>query len=573
MEDISLRINNFKCFGDDGQGYERILPINLIIGRNNSGKSTLLDIIAYLTSPTNLGHLAHKGKPPQVFLARSLSSRDLEFSLGRILLGREQSTAPGRYVRQWEGKVIVWEVKSNALEFVSMDPPFSSIAPPFGTELLPRLEKQLVERVGNPFGRYEFKRLLADRDVLAEGDAGSPGVLPNGDGTTRTIQHFINKAALPSALVEETLLRDLNTIFQPDGTFTRILVQQLDSGLWEIYLQESGKGSVPLSRSGSGVKTVLLVLAFVHLIPRLEDKPLSQYLFGFEELENNLHPALQRRLLVYLDNLATEKKCTFFLTTHSNVAIDLFANNDNAQIIHVTHNGDCAAVKTIATYGDSRGILDDLDIRASDLLQANGIVWVEGPSDRLYFNRWIELWSNGKIRENAHYQCVPYGGSLLAHLSVDDPEVNVDDLIEILRVNRNATLILDSDRKRGDDPLNATKNRIIEEMERMGGMAWVTNGRTIENYLSVEALSPLYDNGSLPVLRPYQDFPKYLDGIADSAGKKFHRNKVLFARQVLPHITIEQMENRLDLIAQVSEAGKRICAWNGFAPEECNRIA
>ena len=43
----------------------------------------------------------------------------------------------------------------------------------------------------------------------------------------------------------------------------------------------------------------------------------------------------------------------------------------------------------VDTYRDSCHILDDLEARASDLLQANGIVWVEGPSDRIYFKNRI----------------------------------------------------------------------------------------------------------------------------------------------------------------------------------------
>ncbi len=47
----SLKIRNYKCFGDDEQGFEKILPINIIIGKNNSGKSSLIDLIEYLVSP------------------------------------------------------------------------------------------------------------------------------------------------------------------------------------------------------------------------------------------------------------------------------------------------------------------------------------------------------------------------------------------------------------------------------------------------------------------------------------------------------------------------------------------
>jgi len=54
-------------------------------------------------------------------------------------------------------------------------------------------------------------------------------------------------------------------------------------------------------------------------------------------------------------------------------------------------------------------------------------------------------------------------------------------------------LILDSDREQETDPLNTTKDRIIEEIGALGGMAWVTNGRVIENYLPVKALTSRYN--------------------------------------------------------------------------------
>src|SRR5688572_22908675 len=94
-------------------------------------------------------------------------------------------------------------------------------------------------------------------------------------------------------------------------------------------------------------------------------------------------------------------------------------------------------------------------------------------------------------------------------------------------------------------------------------MAWVTTGRTIENYLPGEALSSLYGNDNLPVLGRYEGFAQYLDKVIDGEEKKFLRNKVFFARRVLPHITKEGMEKTLDLMAFASEAGKRIYSWNG----------
>jgi len=36
-EQLSIKVKNFKCFGEQWTGFDKILPINLIIGRNSSG--------------------------------------------------------------------------------------------------------------------------------------------------------------------------------------------------------------------------------------------------------------------------------------------------------------------------------------------------------------------------------------------------------------------------------------------------------------------------------------------------------------------------------------------------------
>lgn len=42
-------------------------------------------------------------------------------------------------------------------------------------------------------------------------------------------------------------------------------------------------------------------------------------------------------------------------------------------------------------YKGGADALDDLGVKASDLLQANGIIWVEGPSDRAYIHLKIRV--------------------------------------------------------------------------------------------------------------------------------------------------------------------------------------
>lgn len=559
LENISLKIKNYKCFGETEYGYDKIMPINLIIGRNNTGKSTLLELVDYVTHPKSLNHLGHKGQVPQVILSDFLTKEELS-----QVFKVNTSGGPIREINhwvfgsRWVGKPITWELQQNKFDFISIDPPL-------GIEYSYEFETTLANIKANPFSKFTFKRLLADRDIFPEVDSNRIELIePNGRGATNAIQRYINQSDRPRELVENDLLKELNDIFEPDGRFTRILVQRLANEQWEIYLEEANKGRIPLSHTGSGLKTILLVLVLINLVPHIEGKPLSDYLFGLEELENNLHPALQRRLLMYLRKKAVEQGCHFFLTTHSNVAIDLFASDNEAQIIHVNHDGKCAYTKRITTYVDNKGILDDLDVRASDLLQANGIVWVEGPSDRLYFNKWMEVWSEGRIKEGAHYQCVFYGGRLLAHLSVDDPDIDPDDAVKILKVNRNAILLLDSDKRNEDDGINSTKQRILNEVEKFGAMGWLTTGKEVENYIPHEAIVKYYDDDNLELIEKFQDFAEYLDNIKSNEGNRFKRGKVIFAERFCKYITKENMKDTLDLATQVEVAYQSIVKWNNI---------
>ncbi|MFM9597423.1 hypothetical protein ACKI1O_49810, partial [Streptomyces scabiei] len=84
------------------------------------------------------------------------------------------------------------------------------------------------------------------------------------------------------------------------------------------------------------------------------------------------------------------------------------------------------------------------------------------PSDRIYLNRWIELWSEGSLREGTHYQIIFYGGRLLSHLSAQSPE-DVASCISILNTNRNAIILIDSDKRSKSTPINETKKRIQNE--------------------------------------------------------------------------------------------------------------
>ena len=232
-------------------------------------------------------------------------------------------------------------------------------------------------------------------------------------------------------------------------------------------------------------------------------------------------------------------------------------------LFYVTHNGEYASAKVVKTYVENRGILDDLDVRASDLLQANGVVWLEGPSDRLYFNRWVELWTEGLLKEGTHYQCVFYGGRLLSHLSARSEEQQ--ETIDILNVNKNALLLIDSDKARQSDSINSTKQRLVNEIEAIEGKVWVTAGREIENYIHREAINTLYGTDNAPQVRRYDKFENYLERFKVGEGKKYQKNKVLYAEEVLPGLTKQSLSNLHDVREKMEMVINEIKKWNSIS--------
>ena len=461
--------------------------------------------------------------------------------------------------KKWIGKTAKWKMGDKNQKILL------EISPPFPKEASAQASRQLESGIVNPLSGKVFRRLFAERSVIPEADSPTLSVVPNGRGLTNTIQCFLNKDSLLSDLVEITLLNELNKILGPDSSFTRILVKQGPSNEWEIFLEESDKGKIRLSHSGSGLKTILLVLAFVHLMPVFEKKILSQYVFAFEELENNLHPALQRRLMLYLREIAEKNGCLFFLTTHSNVAIDFFSTDVMSQILHVTHNGDNAKVSTVKRYQSRKGVLDDLDVRASDLLQSNGVVWVEGPSDRLYFNKWIEVLTNGALREGVHYQCVFYGGRLLSHLVAEPDAQEEQELINILMVNKNVILIMDSDKTNAEASVSKTKLRITEELESIGGLAWITDGREVENYIPMTAFERSFTEDKFTEIGKFDEIESFLRLASVTGYKAICKSKVLFAEKVLPHIDYAGLSANPELCARMSTVIGEIKRWNTIA--------
>lgn len=243
------------------------------------------------------------------------------------------------------------------------------------------------------------------------------------------------------------------------------------------------------------------------------------------------------------------------------MVIDVLSQVDDAQILHITHDGESSRVTAVSTFLDNRSIFQDLGARASDLLQANALVWIEGPSDRIYFNRWIREWTDGALRENVHYTCVYSAGSLLGHYSYEPPKpVEEEELVKALRINPHVIVLVDRDRSSEGDSLKPRANRALDTVGRVGGVAWVTAGREIENYIPADALRQKYGE-SVTIPGMFDDFFTCLRG--PKGGKL---DKVKVASELSSYITRDMISKHLDLPSRLDAVCEKIMLWNGIGP-------
>ncbi|QNK47571.1 AAA family ATPase [Brevibacterium sp. PAMC23299] len=249
-----------------------------------------------------------------------------------------------------------------------------------------------------------------------------------------------------------------------------------------FYIRRGSKEiSASLESLGTGVSQLVMLLSYLYLN---RQKQLNVFI---EEPESNLHPEAVIQLVKIMENNFENHR--FFITTHSSILIDQVKNNWSIQRIyrkdvHASNILPCTEV--LQQYS----LLDELGIRPSQMLQSNTVIWIEGPSDRTYVNKWIK--DNSDLLEGKHYSFLMYGGANLASYDLIDN----DDYINVLRTSRYSIILCDSDKSCEKAELKERVKRLIQrvnETEFDDGRClkdyvhiWVTSGREIENYVPEE---------------------------------------------------------------------------------------
>ncbi|HRN51718.1 MAG TPA: AAA family ATPase [Anaerolineales bacterium] len=479
--------------------------LNVIVGANNSGKSSILQAIHFaIGSMQSLllnGDLAGEGVAsstvnPSQFIYVPSEDPDSLGAGGR--LWADDARAVNIELTLETGEIVLVSVKKGKNRNIVIGVSDKQIARSIGT-----LESPFTIFTPGLAGIAKQEHYLSDGVLLrtiARGDANL--VLRN-----TLLRLWVNR---------EEFLQDLHTIF-PDLELELSFDQATDEYI-HVTVNDGG-GRVPLELAGTGILQTIQILSYIHYY--------RPQVIVLDEPDSHLHPNNQRLLCSLLRRVAQERNIQVILSTHSRHVIDALRHSASflwARSGNIGPNEDGSTLSALLELG----ALDVFE-RIGVGLRACYVLTEDEKADSL----WAILGASGFTREET--EVLPYYGCTTLQ--------NLRPLVEVIRrAKADVRIIVHRDR---DYFTDAEVQEWENEARALRVEPFLTDGVDIESYLlSPEHLSEL--NGvATDRIRGLLD--QATNETADDSIAKYINSRIDIERKAGRHATINHGELARDL--------------------------
>lgn len=359
--------------------------INVICGRNNSGKSTLLEGI---NDPSK--------RDPGRSLDKEIA-RIHQQTGPRLGLGKDpRSTGNERYLK------LLQTVMGKRVWYYGDERAFvEEIAAGFKQE--PSLQRFSLVDANIPIAYQSLfrdppktvllppKRSLELRQSI---NTGAPAK-PEGTGIINRIFHAKNQLVDSEDRLFYTHVCE--SFKKVSSGYNFDISTESDNNIIVLKFSYEDQSWISAEDSGLGLQDLLVILYF-SLAP-------SYDVILLEEPESHMHPDMQRRLIRFLHD---ETPKQFFITTHSNI----FLNSAFVDRVFFTRFDDSVKVDDATSRAS---ILHDIGYDVTDNLVSDLVILVEGPTDIPTLEEFLIKWNLWGLY---NIKIWPMGGDIMDQLDL-----------------------------------------------------------------------------------------------------------------------------------------------------------
>jgi len=261
----------------------------------------------------------------------------------------------------------------------------------------------------------------------------------------------------------QTILDEISHYF-PD--IINLNSDRTEQDVSTLTYEEYGK-KLDILYSGTGLKHFLDILLKITLS--------GASIVLLDEPELGLHPDLQRRFMDYLNTIATRKDLQIFIGTHSQVILNYVDSINFYRVLNYNGNREILPVEKEAIHT----VLSDLGLRPSDFFNQDICLLVEGASEIIFYEHIIRNLYQNEFEKIA-IGIIQYGGGAAEGI--------INGTIDISNIVPSQKYLLwtrDRDSKPTEIPSNIS-TRFKNKIESTGYTCLITNKREIEYYYPLD---------------------------------------------------------------------------------------